>query len=411
MRFPLPVVLSAILLAAGCATAPPPDEGPGEEPPENVPEPAPQAVPAPAEKPPPPPEPKPWTVKLEHGRALARVDGVQVFLDAPAKTDWKSKRTSATWLDRKATLSPLLDARSKPLVEGRPFRVCLDPGHGGSDPGARSRDGRTVESALTLDVARRVRALLAADGFDVQLTRYDAAAEQSLEERPAKARRWKADAFVSIHFNTNPGSTAARGLETYVFPASGMESTSFSGRRPSPESKLPWRGAASNVGNVQLGFCLQRRLLAATKLPDRGLRRARFVVLREATVPAALVECGFLSSPQDLAYLRTEAGRDALARGIYEGVCDFAFGTMAPGLPARRPPPPDAAPRPAAPRDDRSAPPDAEPPVAIVQGDRPLPYAPPVPEDAADPARRAAREAALRAAGVSSAPDTKKEKP
>ena len=178
MRFPLPVVLSAILLAAGCATAPPPEEGPAEEPPENVPEPAPQAVPAPAEKPPPPPEPKPWTVKLEHGRALARVDGVQVFLDAPAKTDWKSKRTSATWLDRKATLSPLLDARSKPLVEGRPFRVCLDPGHGGSDPGARSRDGRTVESALTLDVARRVRALLAADGFDVQLTRYDAAAEQ-----------------------------------------------------------------------------------------------------------------------------------------------------------------------------------------------------------------------------------------
>lgn len=404
--------LCALLLVAGCATQPPPAEGPGDEPPPAEPE-APAEAPAPPEAPPPPAEPRPWTAKLEHGRALARVDGVQVFLDAPAKTDWKSKRTSASWLDRRATLGPLFDARAKPLVEGRPFRVCLDPGHGGSDPGARSRDGRSVESALTLDVARRVRALLAADGFDVQLTRYDAATEQSLEERAAKARRWKADAFVSIHFNTNPGSSAARGLETYVFPASGMESTSYSGKRPSPESKLPWRGAANNEGNVQLGFCVQRRLLAATKMPDRGLRRARFVVLREATVPAALVECGFLSSPQDLAYIRTEAGRDALARGVYEGICDFAFGTMAPGLPARRPPPPGAAPpKPAAPpRDDRSAPPDAEPPVAIVQGDRPVPYAPPVPEDSADPARRAAREAALRAAGIVPASAEKKEKP
>ena len=411
MRRRLPTLLSALLLVAGCTTPPPPEDEPDAPPPEEVPESPPEEIAPPAEQPRAQPGSKPWDAKLEHGRAVARVDGVQVFLDAPAKTDWKSKRTSATWLDRKATLSPLLEARSKPLVEGRPFRICLDPGHGGSDPGARSRDGRTVESALTLDVARRVRSLLAADGFDVQLTRSDAATDQSLEERPAKARRWKADAFVSIHFNTNPGTTAARGLETYVFPAGGMESTSFSGRRPSPESKLPWRGAASNVGNVQLGFCIQRRLLAATKLPDRGLRRARFVVLREATVPAALVECGFLSSPQDLAYLRTEAGLDALARGIYEGICDFAFGTMAPGLPARKPPKPGAAPKPAAPPDERGAPPDAEPPVSIVQGDRPLPYAPPVPEDAADPARRAAREAALRAAGISSAPEPKKEKP
>ncbi|MBQ6102277.1 MAG: N-acetylmuramoyl-L-alanine amidase, partial [Kiritimatiellae bacterium] len=266
---PLPF-LCALLLAAGCATAPPAD-GDGEEdvPPEEAPETADAESSAPADGTPGPAAgPKPWTVKLEHGRALARVDGVRVFLDAPAKTDWKSKKTSASWLDRKATLGPLLDARSEPLVRDRPFRICIDPGHGGSDPGAASRDGKTAESVLTLDVSRRVRALLEADGFDVQLTRWDAATDQTLEERAAKARRWKADAFVSVHFNTNPGSAAARGLETYVFPANGMESTSYSGRRPSPEAKLPWRGSASNVGNVQLGFCIQRRLLAATGLPD-----------------------------------------------------------------------------------------------------------------------------------------------
>ena len=138
-RGPLPI-LCALLLVAGCSTPPPPAEEPGEEPPAEEPE-APAEEPARTDAPKAPevpgsPEPKPWAVKLEHGRAVARVDGVQVFLDAPAKTDWKAKKTSATWLDRKATLSPLLDARSRPLVSGRPFRVCLDPGHGGSDPGA-----------------------------------------------------------------------------------------------------------------------------------------------------------------------------------------------------------------------------------------------------------------------------------
>ena len=399
--------LCAILLVAGCAT-PPPAGGPEEEPPEEPVAAEPAEEPAPPAAEAPKPEPKPWEVKLEHGRALARVDGVQVYLGKPAQTDWKTKRTNASWLDRKSTLGPLLHSRETPLATARPMRICIDPGHGGSDPGAASPDRRTRESDLALDVARRVRALLAADGFDVMMTRYDAVADQTLEERAAKARRWRADAFVSVHFNTNPGSAASRGLETYVFPARGMESTSYDGRKASPESAIAWLGNAHDGGNVQLGFCIQRRLLAATRLPDRGLRRARFVVLREASVPAALVECGFLSSPQDLAYARSEAGRDALARGIYEGICDFAFGTMRPGLPARSPGGP-------AEKDPEAlaAPPDAPPPVEFVQGAgyREAPYAPPVPADAADPARRDAREAALRAAGVVPANGEKKEKP
>lgn len=416
MRRLLAPPLCALLLAAGCATAPPSvedgPEGAG---------PAPEAkgetpAEAPAEAEPATkteearPEPKPWDVRLEHGRALARVDGVQVYLGKPAKTDWKTKRTNASWLDRKSTLGPLLGARAAPVATGRPMRICLDPGHGGSDPGAASPDRRTRESDLALDVSRRVRALLARDGFDVMMTRYDATTDQTLEERAAKARRWRADAFVSIHFNTNPNSAASRGLETYVFPAKGMESTSWDGRKASPESSIVWLGNANDAGNVQLGFCIQRRLLAATKMPDRGLRRARFVVLREATVPAALVECGFLSSPQDLARARSEDGRAALARGIYEGICDFAFGTMAPGLPARKP---SAAAPPSRDPEASVAPPDAAPPVEFVQGAgyRESPYAAPVPEDASDPARRAAREAALRAAGIVPASGERKSKP
>ena len=413
LRHALLSAWTAALFAAGCASVPPPPPAEPEEEGFPAPEtPAPPAAPAPAieTRPPAPPpapaappaaaKPKPWDVRFSNGSALALVDGVRVYLGNPVKTDWKTKKTAATWLDNKYTLGPLLEAPAGPRTPGRRFRVCLDPGHGGSDPGTRSGDGRAIESALALDVARRVASLLEKDGFEAVLTRTDDRTTQTLEERPAKARRWRADAFVSIHFNANP-TGSARGLETYVFPARTMESTTYTGRRPSAESARLWQGNANDADNVRLGFAIQRRLLAATKLPDRGLRRARFVVLREATVPATLVECGFLSSPSDLAYLRTEAGRDALARGIYEGLCDFAFGTLAPGLPARVP---GAAPAPPGlePKDCAAAPPAPAGPgleFVLAAGVRAPPPVIPKPDDT-DPARRAVREAALRAAGL-----------
>ena len=370
--------------------------------------PAPKAPAVPAL--PPRPAAKPWRTDLRHGSTVAKVDGVEVHLGAPAATNRKTRRTEPSALDAKATLGPLYDAPDAPLVRGRPFRVCLDPGHGGQDPGAASKDGRTREQAMTLDVARRVRRLLERDGFEVMMTRESEGRTLVLDERPVLAERWRADVFVSIHFNS-AGSPVSRGLETYVFPARGMESTSWSGKGASPESRHAWRGNAHDADNVRLGFCIQRRLLASSRLPDRGLRRARFVVLREAAIPAALVECGFLTSPDDLALIRTEAGRDRLARGIYEGVCDYALGAVAPGLPARRPPDPSDASAFRAGRvpvggDAAAATPLPRPAaVEFVQGSalrEPIPTV--APASGGDPAVRAAREAAMRAAGLSPTP-------
>lgn len=421
----LRAALALALLAAGCATtappsdaeAPPGAEAPGaqaaSEPGASAPgapaAPSAQADSAPKASAPgpaagasapvaPAPKPKPWRAEYRAGSSQALLDGVLVYLDRPAKGDWRAKTARPLSPDRRWTVAPLLEARTNALVRGRKVRVCLDAGHGGADSGALSPDRRTKEKEMTLDVVRRLRDLLRRDGaFEILLSRPDDASQPTLEERPAKARRWRADLFVSVHFNANPGS-AARGLETYVFPARGMESTSYTGRRPSRDAGLSWNGNASDAGNVQLGFCIHRRLLAATRLPDRGLRRARWIVLREATVPAVLVECGFLTSAKDLAYLRTEAGRAALARGLYEGICDFAFGTMAPGLPARTPetasaPPPASATDPATPL--------RRPPTVDFVRDETL-RGPrtdlPAPPD--DPATRGAREAALRAAGL-----------
>ena len=314
MRFPLPVVLSAILLAAGCATAPPPDEGPGEEPPENVPEPAPQAVPAPAEKPPPPPEPKPWTVKLEHGRALARVDGVQVFLDAPAKTDWKSKRTSATWLDRKATLSPLLDARSKPLVEGRPFRICLDPGHGGSDPGAIN--GSHKEKVYTLQIAKRLQTQLEKLGFRVIMTR-TGDTYPTLQERAALCKKYKPDLFLSIHCNSATNKTPA-GIETYrAVPVGGTETKG---------SKVKTEKQSANefdANNSRLAYEIQKGMIAATGGTDRGTRHQAIYVTGNATCPAVLVEVGYLSNAAELKKIASPEYQNKIVTGILAGLAGY----------------------------------------------------------------------------------------
>ena len=421
MRFlrPVSAAIAAILLA-GCASAPPPVGGdasdapvapPPDEPAAAAEIPAPVAV-APTSAPATPaaapgPQAKPWQISYTAGSQLAKADGVLLYLGQAAHQDRKTRRAIPSDLDRRSTVAPLLQARTKPLVAGRPLRVCLDPGHGGQDSGASSKDGRLVEKAIALDIAQRVAKKLRQDGIEVSLTRSDNRTFLPLPDRPALARAKKADLFVSIHLNAN-ASSAPRGVETYVFPARGMESTSYDGKGASEDSRQWWPGNGSDWGNMQLGFCIQRRLVAASGLPDRGLRRARFIVVREARVPAALVECGFLTNARDLAALRSEKGREDIARGIYEGIFDFAFGTMAPGLPAHKPGPPvveivGASAAPSAVKESPASTASPEPvefvPAAVVPWTPPKPVVPKA-EPGEDPATTSAREAALRAAGL-----------
>lgn len=284
-----------------------------------------------APTPPPTPKPitaKPWSIQYKQGHPIATVDGVLLYLLEA------TKQNKATPLDHKKSISPLIHATGKPIVTGRPMRVFIDPGHGGNDPGATSNDRTISESKITLQIAQKLATYLKQSGFEVRLSREEPTRAPHLEERVYLAKRWKADLFVSIHINAMPQvNSRASGLETFVLTPAGAASTNPS--QSTPTSAYP--GNANDIRNLQLGFAIQRRTLKTSRLNDRGLRRARFIVLREATMPAALIECGFINSTKDRTAFNTTEGRERLARGIFQGICDYAFGTLAPGLPAFTP--------------------------------------------------------------------------
>jgi len=195
--------------------------------------------------------------------------------------------------------------------------VVLDPGHGGSDRGARGVSGR--EKVLTLDLAKRVQRLLEAAGLKVIPTR-TTDKDISLDERVALTERKRADLFVSLHFNSGGD---AQGIETYCVPPAGAVSTANPFRRlfGGGDDKCP--ANRFDEKNVWLAHCVQRSLLHITGANDRGVRRARFVVIRDTPCPAILVESGFLSNPSEEQRILLVEYRDKLAKGIADGILAY----------------------------------------------------------------------------------------
>jgi len=219
-------------------------------------------------------------------------------------------------LDADRTLDPLL--RSHLYLRARPVRtIVLDPGHGGADSGAAGAR-RVLEKLVVLDIAQRVKRQLAGSGLDVRLTRADDTFLE-LNTRSLLATRWRADAFISIHLNAAPDRNAA-GIETYVLTSPGAPSSNGGGT-PSAGAST-YDANARDAQNVILGFHLQRRMVEAAGAADRGLRRARFAVLKNAPCPAALVECGYLSNRAEEGKFATAEYRETLASGIAGGIRD-----------------------------------------------------------------------------------------
>ena len=261
---------------------------------------------------------------LAGGRRLAFAsNNRRVFLDGTAlwmhnpltrhRSRWAIARTDALEL-----IDPLLrPALYLDRVGAR--RVMLDPGHGGEDGGTIS--GSTKEKNLTLDLARRVRTRLEEYGFEVGMTR-DTDTFIELEDRAALAESWGADLMISIHFNSSPDA-ASQGLETYILSRAGLPSTNDGSAPLSARRRAATRGNHHNAPSAVLGYYLQRNMLRFSGSEDRGLRYARFVVLREAPCPAALVECGFLSHPAERGKITTDAHMEQLAQGIATGAGQY----------------------------------------------------------------------------------------
>ena len=246
-------------------------------------------------------------------RREIQINGAQHWLSAPVLNARGQLWISS--VDVLKGIDPVLrQGRSKTLM---PIRtVVLDPGHGGGDRGTRG--GSTVEKQMTLDVAKRVERDLEAAGVNAVLTR-TSDRTLSLEDRVDFADAKKADLFVSIHFNSG-GS--ADGIETYCLPPAGAVSTAdaWSGSR-GREGASP--GNRWDERNIWLAHCVHRSLLRATGTNDRGVRRARFYVLRYAICPAILVEAGFLSNRAEEQRILTGDYRERLAKAISDGIMAY----------------------------------------------------------------------------------------
>lgn len=210
--------------------------------------------------------------------------------------------------------------------------VALDPGHGGAEVGAEGRNG-LVEKELVLSIARRLRELLQERlGLQVILTR-DGDRDLDLDERTALANNNKADLFISIHADASP-SRDATGSSVYFLTYSSSEAegavASARGRAVSGDSGLDfilWDMAqASHLSqSSRLAEIFQEELLATTgtEKGNRGIKQNTFRVLKGATMPAVLVEVGFISNPQEEELLKTREHQEGLAEALYRGVLRF----------------------------------------------------------------------------------------
>lgn len=244
----------------------------------------------------------------------ATINGSQVWLHAPViklRGNW-----SISDADAQFVVDPLV--RPAAFLGGRGTRtVVLDAGHGARDPGTMGQAG-TKEKDIALDIALRVKAQLAAAGVRVVMTR-DTDRFRELEDRPYLAARGGGDLFLSIHINA-AASRSVRGIETFVTAAENYP--------PTAESKLTGKYPAVpnnqfNHSNTIFGNQIQRALVGITRADDRGLKRARFVVLKNSAMPAALVECGFLSNRQDEQKLSSPTYRATVALGLAQGILNY----------------------------------------------------------------------------------------
>lgn len=171
--------------------------------------------------------------------------------------------------------------------------VIIDPGHGGKDPGAIGIGG-VREKDIILPIGRRVAEILQQNGVQVILTR-NSDYFVSLEGRVNMAARARADVFVSIHANSaGAGRPDVSGLETYYYD-SGL-------------------GLARTIHNS---------ILQSLNVRDRGVRRARFYVLRKSSMPSILVETGYLTGREDIAKLQTSGYQNQMAEAIARGILQY----------------------------------------------------------------------------------------
>ena len=256
------------------------------------------------------------SISLKLGSSNAYIDGIHYVLSFPIEGD-------RDWLVSRMDTIKLFDPIFRPteISNRHTIRgVVIDAGHGGSDNGATSRLGN--EKTYTLDTAYRLDAILQKAGLKTVFTRRNDTFVD-LYERAHIASLYSDYCFVSIHFNS--ASEEARGLETYCLSPRGAASTSSRYLTRGDIQKLP--GNDYDTQNILLASMVHSeivRLNPGDATADRGVKRARFVVIKMNQLPAILVEGGFVSNHMEAARVNRPDYRQSLAQAIARGVIKFA---------------------------------------------------------------------------------------
>lgn len=230
--------------------------------------------------------------------------------------------------------------------------VAIDPGHGGKDPGCVSADGKTYEKTITLDIAKRLAQKIESSYQDVEvvMTRRDDRFVE-LEKRAVTANKANANLFISIHVNSAGKAKSASGYSIHVLGQSQKKGndlysknldlvkrensvimmeenyqTKYQGFDPNdPQSSIIFSLMQNAYLNASLGFAedVTDAMALGPIKNNRGVSQDPFWVLWRTAMPAVLIEVGFMSNPTDLATLRSEKGREAIATNIFNAFWAF----------------------------------------------------------------------------------------
>lgn len=196
----------------------------------------------------------------------------------------------------------LADTKTYALSPSSPHRslqsIVIDAGHGGKDPGSVFED--IYESNINLEIAKEVAALLKSRSYQVIMTR-EGDVNVSLKERVDVANKSNADLFISIHQNSLKNDTVIHGMET-------------------------WYNDRMNKASGKFAEYIQQEVASVTQAKNRGLRANQsLIVLKGVSMPACLIETGFITNPQERKLLLSAAYRKQVAQGIVSAI-DKYFG-------------------------------------------------------------------------------------
>ena len=181
--------------------------------------------------------------------------------------------------------------------------IAIDPGHGGTDPGAIGAAG-TMEKNLTLPIAQKIRVLLEKAGARVYVTRStdvdvygrDASDRAELQARVNVAEKNNVDLFISVHINASINKDIS-GISSYYYP--------------------------KTANDARISSCIQKKLTGSFSMNDLGVREANFYVIKRSSMPATLLELGFISNKKEENLMRSNWYQEKAAAAIFAGIRDY----------------------------------------------------------------------------------------